>query len=417
MPMLTAVKNDGSTFILSDAWTRKELTELRLTEQFFCPECGEPLVLKLGTKKAWHFAHLHSPLCTASMKKETEAHVQGKWFLYNWLREQHLNPHIEYPLPHLGRRPDLCYKTEEYTAVIELQHSSIPFQQFRKRTAEYEQNGYALRWLGITENKSAGRETRVDRMSALDGFLASCPANGSILSLSAVYLNYVTGTFYFHGPFLFLSPLKVFIPVTPIRAGDLTADRLFHPETDRLQLTGREVDDYFVHWKKEVSSARSRRRNGRLNTGEKYISRLLCSFGKNLSTFPALAFIPLPSQFFLHTPPLLWQSWVLLGFINEISPGIRFSVNQLAASFLRHAEHQRFIIRDLPFGRKGMAVLLLTEYLDVLVSFGVLVKAGNTVYEVVRHITVEKPMDILLKDDEHIQNYMKKYWKEHWFNS
>ncbi|WP_161524663.1 competence protein CoiA [Alteribacter lacisalsi] len=411
--MLTAIRSDGVTISLMDHWSREELTALRKEKQFLCPDCTEPVVLKLGRKKAWHFAHDHGRFCTSSIKNETEAHIQGKWFLSDWLKKQHITPRVEHPLPHLGQRPDILYEKDNHTHILELQHSSILYDHFRKRNSNYEKAGYKVRWIGITSDISKERFQQIKHLTALDGLLTACPEYGGPLDLTSVYLNPYTGTFNFNGPFFYLSPRKTFV-YSSVENSCCHEASLFPSKRNRPPITITMVDHYFVHWKKQILRERSRKRPVKLSAGESFASTILYNSGTSLSLFPALVCVALPSQFFLITRPVVWQSWVLIGFIHTIPAGLRFSLSQLTKAFLRHVEKQRFIMRELPFNRLTMVKLLLTEYLNVLTEFGVVAKTGEVVYEVCRYITVQKPMDVLMRDDEYIQSFMRAYWKKQW---
>ncbi|WP_026690170.1 competence protein CoiA [Alteribacter aurantiacus] len=408
--MLTAISQNGKLVSLCDGWTKAELEKARNNNTFFCPDCKEPLQMKLGSVKAWHFAHLRSTSCIQTFKCETDDHIQGKWFLYNWLKNQLLHPKIEKIIPDLNLRPDLMFGRN----IIELQHSSIPFEQFKSRHQRYINASYNVRWLGLTTEASMPQHNIVT-FSTLDGFFLSFPKEEHPLTLTSTLLNPYTGMFFKFCPQLYVSPRKTFSRITTFQSS-YSYRSLFDLSKDRNPpLSKHSLQHYFQVWNTQTRKERKRPRFAQKNKAEKQVATLLYQYNLNLTMFPSLTRIPLPSQIFLDTPPQLWQTWVILAYIHTFTPGSRFSIDHLLRTFMK--ELHTFHLRLLPFSKQNMVQRLLLEYLDVLSLFGVVHTDNRRSFTVVSHITVRKSPDQLLRDDEYILKIVKGYWEEKWLET
>lgn len=65
--MLVANTSDGKRLSLGEKWGKSDLIGIRSKEKFHCPECSQEVVMKLGSKKIWHFAHLAGAAANMSM--------------------------------------------------------------------------------------------------------------------------------------------------------------------------------------------------------------------------------------------------------------------------------------------------------------------------------------------------------------
>ncbi|MCT8140391.1 hypothetical protein H1D32_23445 [Anaerobacillus sp. CMMVII] len=112
--MLVAQNEEGKFLSLSSLNLQKEeLLELRQRKKFFCPVCYEEVIIKLGTKQAWHFAHKRKLSCIDEMEGETTYHIEGKKLLFNWLKNQELDVELEPYLKEVKQRPDLLVRTSK----------------------------------------------------------------------------------------------------------------------------------------------------------------------------------------------------------------------------------------------------------------------------------------------------------------
>lgn len=143
--MLTAIREDGKRISLVDRWLLDELKEMRKEKQFYCPLCREKVLLKLGTKKQWHFAH--HPHSSCSVTNETMYHLKGKKQLYETIKKAKIEVGLEVYLPIIQRRPDLLLRYNGNLYAIEYQCSSLDPIQLQKRINDYLEVGITPIWI------------------------------------------------------------------------------------------------------------------------------------------------------------------------------------------------------------------------------------------------------------------------------
>ncbi|MFT9599409.1 competence protein CoiA, partial [Mesobacillus sp.] len=107
--MLVAYKSDGKRLSLGERWEKSDLIGIRSREKFHCPVCGEEVVMKLGSKKIWHFSHLSGGSCHYEYDRESEYHLSGKLQLFNWLKKQGINAELESFDPQMKQKPDIAF--------------------------------------------------------------------------------------------------------------------------------------------------------------------------------------------------------------------------------------------------------------------------------------------------------------------
>lgn len=66
----------------------------RQGEKYYCPECGEKLILRKGKTKIAHFAHYSKSKCLFG-EGETYEHLLGKQQIFEWARAQGWNAELE----------------------------------------------------------------------------------------------------------------------------------------------------------------------------------------------------------------------------------------------------------------------------------------------------------------------------------
>ncbi|WP_062048069.1 competence protein CoiA [Bacillus sp. JCM 19034] len=145
--MFTASLANGTTISLVDDWPLQELKELRKKDQFYCPVCKNPVVLKIGRKNHSHFAHHSKQGCSYLPERETHYHLTGKRDLYDWLTKQHVQVKMEYYLPIISQRPDLLFRYQNQLYALEFQCATIGMDSIEKRTEGYIQQGIIPLWI------------------------------------------------------------------------------------------------------------------------------------------------------------------------------------------------------------------------------------------------------------------------------
>lgn len=133
-------------FIAVDEQKHKiSITEAEPGGSYYCPICGEKLILKKnGQKKAAHFAHKPGADCA-------DWGDMSEWHL-DW-QEKFPKEYREVVMEYEGEkhRADICI--ENLKLVIEFQHSNISKEDFHERNRFYTGLGYQLLWVFDATNK------------------------------------------------------------------------------------------------------------------------------------------------------------------------------------------------------------------------------------------------------------------------
>lgn len=113
---------------------------------FLCPECGNEVVLKVGSVRLNHFAHKSSNKCDYG-KGETDAHRRCKMAIYEaLLREPNVKKAaLERSLKTC--RPDVSAYINGVPVAIEVQISTLSMDKIIHRTEEYARKGIYVLWL------------------------------------------------------------------------------------------------------------------------------------------------------------------------------------------------------------------------------------------------------------------------------
>ncbi|MGN7477096.1 competence protein CoiA [Solibacillus silvestris] len=146
--MLVAMTKEQQLFQLHAQLSQQELQTLKKQHQFFCPQCSEQLLLKVGQIKIPHFAHQKNSSCHSLFSEgESAAHLLGKQQLFQLFKKLQLNPFLEPYLPSLKQRPDILIRKNDRQYAIEFQCSPISHDLFRQRTNGYRKADIIPIWL------------------------------------------------------------------------------------------------------------------------------------------------------------------------------------------------------------------------------------------------------------------------------
>lgn len=132
--MLVASAENGVRISLIGSHSIPALQQYRENHSFYCPECKEKVIMKIGKKKIPHFSHKKGSKCPERYERESEYHMSGKVLLFQWLKKKGLNPILEPFYPEISQRPDIGVHYEGVHYALEYQCSSISEELFIKRT-------------------------------------------------------------------------------------------------------------------------------------------------------------------------------------------------------------------------------------------------------------------------------------------
>ena len=153
--VLVALTKQDEFFYLSRDMSHHDLQQLKQVNQFYCPQCKEPLLLKVGAIKIPHFAHLKHSYCDSLFSEgESTAHLTGKQQLFSLFSKLQLSVILEPYLPHIQQRPDLLVTKGDKQYAIEFQCSKIATSLFERRTNGYFAEKIHPIWILHTPNET-----------------------------------------------------------------------------------------------------------------------------------------------------------------------------------------------------------------------------------------------------------------------
>ncbi|MBD7907345.1 hypothetical protein H9659_03200 [Sporosarcina sp. Sa3CUA8] len=146
--------NDGTPVILDETVKREYLRTWRTEQQFHCPQCGERVLLKVGSIRIPHFAHEADSSCSANFSEgESIPHLQGKQVLHSFFQRLEKSSVLEPLIPELAQRPDLLVQHKGESIPIEFQCSRLPEDVKSSRTEGYRSIGMEPIWILQTPEK------------------------------------------------------------------------------------------------------------------------------------------------------------------------------------------------------------------------------------------------------------------------
>jgi competence protein CoiA len=113
---------------------------------FFCPECGDPVILKSGKSRVNYFAHTN-PLACLYAENESEKHRQCKMEIFQALKNDPRVRDVALERPLGTNRPDVSANINGVSVAIEVQISSLSLETIMQRTIQYAQKGIYVLWL------------------------------------------------------------------------------------------------------------------------------------------------------------------------------------------------------------------------------------------------------------------------------
>lgn len=374
--MFIAHNQQGEKFSLLENHKRDQLLKVRQTENFTCPGCGEPVILKLGEKRISHFAHLKSTSCPSFSEHESQYHLKGKMQLYEWLKRQSFSVELEPYLKKLQQRPDILVVKQNQKFAIEFQCSLIPEKIFVARSSSYLMQGYTPIWiLGASHLKRTfAQNTKMSsfrwlfsypssRFDHIPIFLYYCPIEKKFFKLFHIY------------PF---SPNIILSNMTFSTLEKLNFQQLFSvPPFNQF--------DLFMSWLKKKQHWRRKTsmflyKSARKFTQELYHHQIFLPY------LPAEVGIPLKSLYWIETPAFIWQMYILLDSILPLQIGDKVTFHHAYQKFQARKFKGLIKIRTLPLLKQTHYSFAIMEYLSFLEQVGVLKRIAKSTFIKIREI-------------------------------
>ena len=393
--MLVANKSNGEKLSLGERWEKSDLIVIRSTEKFHCPECGEEVVMKLGSKKIWHFSHLARGGCQYEYDRESEYHLSGKLQLFNWLKNQGINAELEQFDQQMKQKPDIAFELQNQKYAIEFQCSVIPEEIFIKRTRTYLQYGVIPIWVAA--------ETLVRRKKnnvvSINNFLylftrqtrhswnipAFCPISGQFINLNGA------------------------IPITSKKTiTNLTVNSLNHYSIEELLSPIDKPFPILKTWQAENQRLKSRY----LTSPGAWQNPFLKELYRNhlsLLTLPAEIGLPVRSSPYIETPSLIWQTFLYLDVFRYYQKGDIIIYANIREAFDRRLSRKEIKLRTLPVAGQRDHWYALAEYVLLLTKVSFLERIDSGTVRVLREIIVPGSIDEQVNAEA---NFFTKYRNE-----
>ncbi|MCA0987824.1 competence protein CoiA [Guptibacillus algicola] len=390
--MLKAVSRNGTVFNFADHLENLvTLKNLRKSTDFYCPSCNNSVVMKLGQKKIWHFAHHANTPCVDSWETESSDHLSGKEQLYHWLRKDHHDVEVETYLLKPRKRPDLFLKARNLA--IEYQCSPIEESLLQHRTDSYFESGIDVWWI-LGKSRLRSKYRFIHSISSME-WAASKIVNQTPLLF---YYCPLKKLFYLVIPQYSLTPTKIICTTTVISPDKTSLAAIF--KTLPIELSFPQRDSIWLNQKKIWRT----NPHGEKSYAFNYMRKILYDKGKAIRLFPSEVGIPTTSNYWIETPPYLWQAWIVLVFLPKLQPHMTFTFPQLTTSFYELISLGIIKVRMNTY-EKGVA-LALQGYLEQLIRLRVIRDRGDR-YEKVHQPIMNALMETALENDKKILLHLR----------
>lgn len=386
--MFVALRENGEYISLVDKWKRSDLLELRNKEIFLCPACQSKVQLKAGMKKTHHFAHLKGAECTVKTEPESEYHLEGKRQLYHWFQAQGYDVKLEPFLPEISQRPDLLVTTHNKRYAIEYQCSQIDYPLFKKRSDSYRNEGIQPIWiLGAKWFKRLS--TYSVRLSPFQWLFAT--SFNQPIPPSILYFCPDTSTFVKLSNLQPFTTSEAFCSIHFYKENVMSFSRLIAPNKPLFTLQNLWVRKKY-NWRASYSV---------------YSSNHIASFLTILyqtrippAHLPAEVGVPVKSGYWFHTPPMIWQMWIVLDLLLSLRIGDTFYFSKIMEVTSKRIATRDIAIRQLPLVFHTQYSLAVDEYLQSLVTTGLLKKLTKTKYVKTGDFLIPSNLGEAIKLDE-----------------
>ncbi|MEH7385046.1 competence protein CoiA family protein [Bacillus sp. JJ1521] len=386
--MFVALRNNGEYISLVEKWERSDLHKLRDHETFHCPACHSIVQLKAGLKKTHHFAHLKGAECTIKTEPESEYHLEGKRQLYHWFQAQGYDVKLEPFLPEISQRPDLLVTTQNTRFAIEYQCSQIEYSLFKKRSDSYNKEGIIPIWILGAKwfKRMSAYSVRLSPFQWLFSTSFNQPIYPSIL-----YYCPDTSTFVKLSNLHPFTTSEAFCSIHFYKEKVISFPRLLDPTNPSVT---------FRHlWSRKKQKWRA--------SYSVFPSNHLASFLTTLyqnrippAHLPSEAGLPVPSGYWFHTTPMIWQMWILLDLLLPLGKGDTFFFSNVMEVISKRIATKDIMIRQLPLVFHTQYSLAVEEYLKVLVETGKFKQISKTKYEKIGAFEIPSNLDEACKMDE-----------------
>lgn len=387
--MLQAKSNNGA-FVTLARLTVPEIENIRKNHQFYCPSCNQQVIIKAGTKIIPHFAHLSKVNCPSNEGGEGAYHEKGKLMLYQWLRAQNLQVNLEVYIKEINQRPDILLIIDHRRIAIEFQCARISIKQIQKRNKGYRQAGITPIWiLGANRFKRNGQyHLKADQFTQqfMHQFSLTHPLKliyfcPDTLQLTTIQDLYFTKKEQVIGHFSFQT----------LRTLRFTDIFFRHPFSKRV---------LYDHWKKEKERFRLQPRK-HLFGREREWQQWLYLKQTHIEFLPSSIFLPVATQYLMHSSPWDWQSRLCLDIIDPLPIGSHFSMKSCENILQGHIQHR------ISYPLVQSTESPIREYLLLLEKLKIIKQKSRHYFVKSKPIEFFGHIEKSIKGDRHVMNMLK----------
>lgn len=390
--VLVANRINGGRLSLGDQWDKKELIAIRSKEKFHCPECKEEVILKLGSKKIWHFSHLPGSSCEHQYERESSYHLAGKIQLYDWLKKQGIDAELEKFDPLARQKPDIAFEWNGKKYAIEFQCSIIPEELFVKRTSRYLENGYIPIWIaaGNLIKRTGTKAVSINNFLYLFirrprqnwNIPAYCPLSGQFINLNGA---------------IPISSRKTITQLEIHSMKKVSINHLINPIIKKYTV--------LKSWQSELKRFKSRYLSYPGSHQNHFLQELYRNH-LNLLSLPPEIGLPVFSSPYIETPAIIWQTYLYLDVFHYLKVGELISCTKVHNAFAKRVKSGQIQLRKLPLAEKGNYSLVVSEYILLLTTISVLVKIDDSVFKLNREMKIPATIDEQIAEET---NFYRRY--------
>lgn len=354
--LYTAKNQNDAQVHIHNSQSKQYWLKKRREETFFCQSCKQEVVVRLGKKRRWHFAHRKLTACKGSSTNESLLHQQGKELLHAFFLHTFPKTSLEHYLPQTKQRPDIHIQAGNTSIAIEYQCSAISAEDMISRNDAY-------RSLNIVPVWVLGAQ-RLKRKRAAQFLLHE-------FEFYAIYLYNDRRYLYYFDPlcnlFCFLSNLfslhgnVVLASCDYIKLNQLTPQRLFSPPW-RSAIS---LNDEYVRYRKKAATQMMLQ----------YPFLLPYYQQMRLDRIPPLIGWSLPAQLYVTAPPHVWQTFFVFDILEQFPLHKPFSYTTINQRLTALVQRFQWGLRA-QCTYSSVVPKLVTQYMDLLISFRYLEKSA-----------------------------------------
>lgn len=391
--VLTAKTSAGKMISLI-TFSKEKIAKLRECEQFFCPDCGERVIIRSGPKTMPHFAHQRHSSCRYGRGGESAYHEAGKIAIYRWLQQQGIDCEVEKYIAETKQRADVFATVGNRAFAFEFQCAKIPLTQMEARHARYLSTETTPIWM------LSDRMLRTYSSTTLH-------VNSFILSFIHFFKHRNGTSLYFLCPnkkrltvvqnIMLLSQRKAAAHIRSYPLRTLLFAMLF----SRANVQNEQLMSHWLRAKRQLRLARTNYSGKELAWRKWLYERRFF-----VETLPSVIYMPTHWNVVFSVSPWIWQSVCVIHLLECLPIGARLSVFQayeLVKRYVYNTSSRKQLFHQF-------AIDSLECYFTLLVREKLVRKIGARTYEKIADVPRYRNVEEALRGDAEV---LKRFMYNH----